>query len=261
MALEEKELPEENNVQKNESSLSNEIVDGLLKKISELEEKINQPKSASTDISTLRELVEAIKGTREDSLGYRFENNYLSNNLIDESDVLSEEEWVTFISNTVGYVITDDLRNGQPIRVPYGVIEFKFDSAKEVKNGKESDIFNISKYVCKSRKELDFLRKHSGYRFFHFENIKGAKSVNAQKAIKMQTVFKSLQSLGQHQLINLAHQHDIPIPEDIFSLRGEIAFKIVDEQILKERNQTEQLLSETKLESEIVAARAMNAVK
>lgn len=261
MALEEKELPEGNDVPKNESKLNDELVNSLLQKISELEKKVNQPQSTSSDTSALRDLVEALKGTTQDSSGYKFENNYLSNTLIDEADVLPEDEWVTFISNTVGYVIVDDLRNGIPVRVPYGKIEFKFDSAKEVKNGKESDIFNISKYVCKSRKELEFLKKHSGYNFFHFENIKGAKSINAQKAIKMQTVFKSLQSLGQHQLVTLARQHNIEIPEDIFSLRGEIAFKIVEEQVLKERDQTAQLLTETRLESEIVAARAMNAVK
>jgi hypothetical protein len=266
MALEEEDVTGKESTKKNsdQKGATEEVVLQLMKKIEDLESKVQSKnplqstQTTTTDVSVLKELVDAIKGTKQDNSGFVFENNYVGESLIDEADILPQEEWVTFITNTVGYVIVDDLRNGIPVRVPYGKIEFKFDSAKEIKNGKESDIFNISKYVCKSRKELEFLRKHSGYKFFHFENIKGAKSVNAKKAMKMQAVFKSLQALGQVELVNLARQYNIAIPEDVFALRGEIAFKIVEDQILREEDQTQQLLRETMLESEIVASRAMN---
>jgi hypothetical protein len=197
--------------------------------------------------------VSAIKGSKEDSSSFVFENNYTSEAMIDEADVLPKEEWVTFISHTVGFVIVDDMVNGAAVRVPYGKIEFKYDSTKTIKNGKEQDVYNISKYTCKSQKELDFLRRHSGYRFFFFSNIKGARAIDATKAIKMQTIFKGLSGLGQVELVSLAKQYDISIPEDISLLRGEIAMKIVGDQVLKEKSVTEQLLRETNLEAELIS--------
>lgn len=244
---------------KAEEKAKDELLLKMQAQLDELKKRIEtqtpiQAQSSNTDMRVIKELVQAIKGSKEDSNSFNFEMNYTAQNMIDEDDILPKDKWVTFIAHTVGYVIVDDLKNGIPTRVPYGKIEFKYDSTKTVRNGKESDVYNISRYTCKSKKELEFLENHSGHNFFFFKNIKGAKSVNHKKAIKMQTVFKALQALGQVELANLARQNGIALQDDIFSLRGEIAMKIVEDTILKETSATEQILKESALEAELVAS-------
>lgn len=127
-------------------------------KIDELE-KIKTT-ATSSDSSAIQELVRELRksGTVEqlDNTGY------LDPSLIDEDDILEEKDYVRFYAHVSGYVIVDDLRNGIPIRTPYGnKIEFKYFGSKSSGTGRFEEREHISSYTCKSKKEVEWIRSHT----------------------------------------------------------------------------------------------------
>ncbi|MFN5416291.1 MAG: hypothetical protein ACK5B9_04480 [Flavobacteriia bacterium] len=266
MALEEKDYDEtgqENNSSQEIQAPKVVAVDeNIVKLVSDLQKEIAElkqqrgvaPAQTPLDQATLLEkLVDKINGNNKtDSSSFIFEHNYVSEQDIDPDDVLPKDEWVTFVTHTVGYPIVDDVRNGKPVRVPFGVIKFDYDSTKQVKNGKETDVFNLSKYICKSKKELAWLKSHSKYGSLFFDNIKGARSVDGAKAIKLASVMRGLSAMGQHDIVSTARNYGLSVDGDLNSLRGEIAQIIVDRQMNQEKMSSELRVSEAGLEAEIV---------
>jgi hypothetical protein len=234
---------------------------GILDVVKQLQNEIellkNQrglaPQQSPVDQAALLEkLVDKISGNKSDATGFMFEHNYVSESEIDPDDVLEKDEWVTFVTHTVGHVIVDDLRNGKPVRVPFGKISFTYDSTRQVKNGKEVDLYNLCKYTCKSKKELKWLKDHSMYGRLFFDNIKGAKSVDGAKALKLASAMRGLSSMGQQDIINTARSYGLSVGGDISSLRGEIAQLVVERQIRAEKAASEGRVNDANLEAELI---------
>jgi hypothetical protein len=269
MALEEKDLEglegSAENVQKKEvAPIQDENVLALVRQLQEEIKELKQTKVAPSQqqqiapidqAGLLEKLVDKIQGNKTDTNGFVFEHNYVSEHEIDPEDVLPKDEWVTFVTHTVGHVIVDDLRNGKPVRVPFGKISFEYESTKQVKNGKETDLYNLSKYTCKSKKELNWLKSHSKYGSLFFDNIKGARSIDGVKAIKLASVMRGLQSMGQHDVVNQARAYGLNIGDDVNLLRGQIAQMIVDKQIRAENENNRMRVGEAELEAQIVGKR------
>jgi hypothetical protein len=236
----------------NQAALSAEAIE-LIKSLNERIEQLEKQKSAtaseSTDTKLLRELVSQIKGGDADS-GYTFKERYLAPHEIDVDDQLPREKWKTYITHRVGYVIVDDKRQGIPIRVPYGPIQFQFDSVRRMVNGKEQDVVNISRYTCKSKKEMEFLESHSNYRTIFFDNIKGGKNVDAGKSVKLISAMSFFKNLGIHDLIPYANRFEIDTTLDINTLRAAIAEAQVNEQVEAEKVANELRVNESLLEKE-----------
>lgn len=262
MALEVSDYEESGQEKQNEVKVVKEVTpiqdENVLNLVKQLQEQIEElkqqkPNQQPTDQGALLEkLVDKISGNKSDTNGFIFEHNYVGEHDFDPEDVLEKEDWVTFVSHTVGHVIVDDLRNGKPVRVPFGKISFEYESTRKVTNGNEVDLYNLCKYTCKSKKELAWLQAHSKYGALFFDNIKGAKSVDGAKAIKLASVMRGLQAMGQHDIINTARNYGLNIGSEINILRGEIAQIIVEQQIKNERMITESRVNEANLESLIV---------
>jgi len=237
------ELPK-TGVTENKGSLDEatlEVIKRLEAKISDLESKVSVPNGVSapetSDTKLLRELVSQIKGGGND--GYDFKERYLASYEIDQDDQLPREKWVTFVCHKVGYVIVDDKVNGVPVRVPYGAIKFEYDSTRRIQNGKEVDVVNLSRYTCRSKKELEFLRNHSNYRLVFFENMRGTSNIDANKSMKLLSVFNSFRTMGIHDLIPYANEYGIDTTMDIQHLRASITEAYVDKQIQREKASNE----------------------
>ena len=250
MALEVEEVGQEGKGKGKEvSSIPKEVSD-LINGLKEQIDELKKSPEKRDDAASLERLANIIEGRNNPSndRNFSFEQNYASEQDLDPADVLPQNEWVTFIQHSVGTVIVDDLRNGKPVRVPFGKIEFTYESTKAVKNGKEHEVHNFCKYTCKSKKELQWLRGHSLYNIIFFENIKGAMSTDASKAMKLATVVRGLSSMGSHDIIHMAKSYGIEMHENVNAMRGEIALKLVEEQMKDEAIRTQRILNDTNVD-------------
>lgn len=181
---------------------------------------------------------------------FEFDNQYTESDL-DADDVLEREDWITFITHKVLHVIVDDKRNGKNIKAPLDKIVFKYVSTKAVKNGRETDVFQLSTYTCQSKSELKWLRAHSMFGITFFDKMTGVLSNDAARAFKLARQMMVLKTIGQGQLISMAKSREITIGDDLDHLRAEIATHVVEEQILKEKGFAQNVLKETKMEAEL----------
>lgn len=253
MALEVEEVGKENGAIKNQGAIPEtviQLIDGLKKEIDDLKKNPSKKDDASS-LERLASIIESRNSPSNDK-NFNFDYNYASEQDLDPEDVLPKEEWVTFIQHSVGTIIVDDLRNGRPVRAPFGKIEFTYESTKAVKNGKEHEVHNFCKYTCKSKKELKWLRSHTLHNIIFFENIKGAMSTDASKAMKLATVVRGLSSMGSHDIVHMARSYGIAMNENVNAMRGEIALKIVENQIKDESIRTQRILNDTNVDRELL---------
>lgn len=202
-------------------------------------------------LSTLVERITGMNGPRTGQFEFDTQHSELD---IDPEDILSEEEAVTFVAHKVAYVIVDDKRNGRNVKAPIDKIEFKYAHTKQVKNGKEVDLFNLCTYTCRSKKELEWLRSHSLFNVTFFDTVSTTLSEDVMKANKIAKHVIRLQSLGQQKLVNMAKGYGITVGSDftLENLRAEIAIKSAEKEMESERANSERMLRESKLESDLV---------
>lgn len=257
--MKEKDKEEEKSVQdvKNEKTtpVKKSQEDIILELRRELESEKNR--SGNTPDTGLKDLTEAIKSgfsgsTKNNGDQNSFEHSYSDQASLDAEDVLDEKDMVMFVSHKVLYVIADDKRNGKNVRAPFALIKFKHDSTRLVKNGKETDQFNISTYTCRSKIELEWLRNHSLFGVMFFDKISKVITADAQKASRLAKHVLSLRSVGQHQLIQMAKSKEIPVVDDLNYLRSMIAQATVEEEMIKIDQKTKEMFSDQQLEAEMI---------
>lgn len=260
MALEEKDQEENkgSGLKITEEKMSSSDIDrlieeGIAKKLASLNIAPPQVQGGGIDQGTMLSLIEAIKGTTSESNGQFQFNTAHTESEVDLDDVLDQKDWTIFVSHRVGYVIADDKRHGKNIRAPFNLIEFKYNNTKRVTNGKETELFHISTYICKSKRENKWLREHSAFGTMFFDKISGALNVNAKKAARLMKVMTGLRNYGQAELVMLARQNGIELVDDLNIMRASIATVMVENQLKQEEKATEMVLRETKIESELLS--------
>jgi len=157
-------------------------------------------------------------------------NNMYEVSQIDEDDFLPIEEQVTFVCPRVMHLIVDDKRQGKSIKAPFDVINFKYQSTKRVRGGKEVNVVNLSAYTCQSRTELKWLKNHTRFRIDFFDKVKMAVTADAEKATLISKQMNYLQGIGYNNLRQMAIQRGVESFDDINLLRAELAVKIAEEQ-------------------------------
>lgn len=223
----------------------------MQEEIAKLKENQVVPAENSDNNELIKTLVQELRGNQQVKTGqFEFDSMHTEAD-IDPDDALEEKDYVTFITHKVIHVIVDDKRNGRNIRVPFEKIVFKYVSTKQVKNGRETDVFQLSTYTCTSKKELAWLRAHSLFGITFFDKMTGVLSKDAGRAFKLARQMMVLKNIGQGQIINMAKQRGISIGDDLDMMRSEIANIVVEEQILKEQGYAENILRETKMEAEL----------
>ncbi len=170
----------------------------------------------------------------------------------DPKDILPPQECVTFITHRTFYVIADDKRNGLNIRAPKNMIVFKYESTKQVKSGRETDLIHLSTYTCSSRTELEWLRNHSHFGITFFDKISTALTIDAVRGANLAKKMLSLQKIGHHNLIKMAQSYDLPVLEDLNMMRIQIAQASVEAEMDKQKDFMTSMLVEQHLEAEAV---------
>lgn len=198
----------------------------MRKELKELREaKATPVDSGSQQAEIFAELLKKVKGVGEDKTAVASFQGYTTFDDIDAEDMLKPSEYVTFMSPRSGYVIVDTIINNKPVIVPYKPIVFKFDNSTRIQTGKDVNIFMTSKYVCKSKKELAFLKSHHLRNVMFFDNTKGEQSVNGNIAMKMAGVMNALKSVQAHDLFNMCRAEGIEPSTDVSLMRQSIALK------------------------------------
>lgn len=128
--------------------------------------KDNQKPTEDSGITTAREIAKAIveaENFKKDGVRYtRIED-------LDPKDVLSEP--AVFTSYGQGYLILDDVRDGHPVKTPYGrIMKFKLAGSRIRTFGRGDQSYScFCSFATKSKLEYDWLLNHTKYGIEFFE--------------------------------------------------------------------------------------------
>lgn len=253
MALEEGEKEEKGGLAKNKGGAEQDNTAAIQAEVQKQMEaflaKQNVQVPAGNGTEQMAELVTMFAKKLDQVSGPKssqFEFNQAHSEIdFDPNDVLPKEEERTFISHKMLYVIVDDKRGGRNIRAPFDKILFDYDSTKRTKDGKETNLLQLSKYTCRSRIELKWLLEHTLFNIMFFDSVKGALSADVERAGVLVRHMTVLQSRGQHELIQAAKgMPGVEFRGDLNMLRAEIANYQTDLDMSSRENNTSRLFQQ-----------------
>lgn len=141
---------------------------------------------------------------------------------LDPKDVL--EDPVIFWAPGFHVVIGDDTKHGRKIPPPVNrVIWFKPEGSKRVQNGKEMDIQIFSKYACYSKKEKDWLEKHTLYGIAFFLEGSSTMNVDLRFTQKLMEYANGLRNMEGHRVVKEAQALGMAFTNDLNELRLALA--------------------------------------
>lgn len=211
------------------------VVENLTREL-EILKKNQQPQTAQIPglgIEAISKIIDGInnKDNPNDPNAFR----YWDESKIDPEDY--DQVGVTFCSYSVGYLIVDDVRNGRPVRTPFGTpIFFAHSITQKYKVGKYEEVSTSCVYTSKSKKEIEWLRAHKHYGVRFFESTKRALSTDALKTQKIVRHFNLIDSLDHMQLIGKLKLAGLPVDRDLRAAKLELAYKLADEDLNRERS-------------------------
>jgi hypothetical protein len=214
--------------------------DELLSTIAKLQNDLKELKESGKvqqgpmNIDDIIKLAQALKG---DNKTLDYESGIQQEEIpMDDFDPLG----TTFCAPSAGYVITDDRRNGHIVKLPYNKnnIFFEYQGTRKQHQGKYQITASFCAYTSHSKKETEWLRKHSMYNILFYENSNAAASMDINKAQKLSRVMNSLRDFELPSLVKRAKEYNIPVSDDIYSMRVNIALKMVEKEIEDERSIT-----------------------
>ncbi len=215
---------------------ADEVVAELRKEIDTLREKqaSGQPVDGSQE-ELLKQLVDGLKG-KTDVEKYGDGTDYVDEKDLDPDDLLDDKNAVTFFAHKVGYVVVDDLRNGHPLRTPFGrPIIFKYQATRRRQVGKEVELFNFAVYTSLSKKEVKWLKEHTFFGILFFSENDAELSIDARKAAKLAKFMVSLSTMGQYELAKMARDHELPMMKGVNDMRVALANKFAEAEMKQER--------------------------
>ena len=179
-----------------------------------------QAKDVSAE-TLLKDLIKGLQG-KDDLDKYGDGYAYVKEEDIDPEDFL--KHGVVFFVHKTGYVIVDDMRNGLPVRVPFGKpIIFAYESTHRTQVGKHVELHNLAIYTSYSQKEVDWLRKHTRFGLVFFDNIKTALNVNARLAEKLAKSIIAVNNMEYQRVIQACQGHKLPVTQNVDEMRSQLA--------------------------------------
>lgn len=242
---------EENNVR--EAINLEEVQAYIAQQVKEQVASAPQQAAPSTDqAEMMKQLVEGLK-EKSDSEKYGAQSGYVDVTDIDKDDFLGPGKEENFYAHKTGYVVVDDKRNGLPVQTPFkNVIVFKYQATRKLGTGKDVQLFSYANYVCKSRKEAQWLRDHSMYGTMFFSRADTALNVDGRKAIKLAKFMTNMANLDQYALFNMAKQHGVEPGTDVQELRARLANKFAEKAMDEEKAASSAVLMETRKAEELM---------
>lgn len=164
---------------------------------------------------------------------------------IDKDDY--DEKGVRFTCPAGGYVLSDDIRKGQRVVLPYRkkTILFEHASTRRTGSGRYSVAVPISAYTSHSLKEIQWIRDHSLFGIVFYETTNDAANADAIRATKLARIMGHIRNYEHIELIRACKQHDITPDEDAAITRSKLALKIIHIEEELEKTSSATRLAET----------------
>lgn len=169
---------------------------------------------------------------------------------IDPTDF--DSKGVLFCAYSTGYLIVDDVRQGFPVGTPYGnAIFFLFNGQTITRDSDGNQVLNtFCTYLSKSKKEQEWLKNHRYFGIKFFESAKEALSTDAVRAQKLMKYVDSLMSQDAPSIVTQCRQYEVPISEDMRTMRILLANRMLDAVEGQKESVTSKILAQ-KLEEEL----------
>ena len=250
---EKNEQPKQNNIPPRKEIQAQEDVFKMLKdltdKVNQLEaEKANNQSNKKegfnkSDTGNLvQQLADAIKLNAKPELDYE---GGIPESEMDTDDY--DEKGTRFCCPRVGYVITDDKRKNQRVKIPYNKksIFFSHIGTRILKVGKYDSTAPICAYISHSKKETAWLREHTMYKVDFYENANDAAHADSEKIQRMSTVMTVLKNYELPQLMSVCTTYGIGVtPESPEIMRMNLAIRMTDDQMKQEKERTATSMNE-----------------
>ncbi len=218
-----------------QESSTDELVKKLISRLDKLEEEnksLRTEKDATSTANMIAQIVNQLKAG--ESGGEHNPYKYFTPEELDPADVLKEP--VIFYAYSTGYVISDDLRNGKPVKTPNGnTILFLYQATQKIKDGSGTNLQSYCTYPSYSQKEVKWLKEHRFFGIHFFETLKEAIETNSEIASKITKHLTSLTALQPQQIMNIYRQK---FPEgtlkDVDKMKNKLAMEAVKMEILSD---------------------------
>lgn len=171
---------------------------------------------------------------------------YRSREEIDELDIMDEPK--IFWSTSVLNIIVDDIKKGIIDRSPFGAIKFKAKGSKKIGTGKDASILIISEFKTHSRKEADWIEKHTKFGIEFFKSTAEIGSMDLRKTHLLSKYHTALMALQGPEVIAQMKQCGLTPTHDIDQMRYAIAKHRSDEEFAKHEESLVMKMNEQKKE-------------
>ncbi len=201
----------------------------LKNELAEIKNQKQQPGGITTEL--ISEVVKAVGDNGKNFNEQPFGKQYVKD--LDPEDF--DKKGVTFCAYSIMIVIVGDVRQGRDVRTPFGnVIKFMYQATKRQGVGKHQTLSSYCSYTSHSKKEIKWLREHTLYGFGFFESAKAALSVDARKAQALSRIIINVDGLEPHQVVARCKEYEVPLNDDMKTMKILLAHKIADRQYIEE---------------------------
>jgi hypothetical protein len=193
--------------------------------------------SGGNKTDDLKELIKEIKKSDKAEL-YSSDSRYRTEEDLDPEDYV--DNGVAFYAYSNGYFISDDKRKGKPIMTPFGnTIKFEFLHATKKTSGRNAIIEPVSMYVSYSKKESEWLERHSLFGIKFFKDIKSVANVDGRKAFKLSKAMGMVKGMSVHELAKSCRDKGLPMSIDADEMRYALAAHHAEDELQKENAENE----------------------
>jgi hypothetical protein len=225
----------------------------LVKQVKELTGKVQgmQMKSSSSGVSA-DVIAAAVEGVLKAKSQVENYEGGIQEEQIPADDY--DPKGVRFCYPSAGYVLTDDIRQGRVVNLPYNkkVIFFECAAEKHIKQGKYNEIAYVSTYTSHSKKEIEWIRKHSLYGAVIFESANEAMNQKAILASKIAKIMEVVQNYTYPDLLKRCDEYGVTKSEDPAILRANLAYKMADKQADEDMNRTRTMLADNEAQKKVL---------
>ena len=207
------------------SSKGEEIVHATKSELVELFQKYQSEKSKSKMEGLLEEMLDTMRAAE----GPVTSSRLMAVEDIDIKDYL--EEPVTFFCYSFSHIAMDDKRWGHPVKTPYNrPIRFKplYRYIKPGSSKYDQEIISMSVAIIRSKKEAEWIRKHTYFGIKYFETPKEAQTVDRVFSDNLVDTSNMLNSMSQFEVIQRAKQEKMEITPDIDDVKKRLTYHLAE---------------------------------
>jgi len=213
--------------------------DGMMLSKADILNLLSKAGGDSDTKELLKKLIEETKASNvPESLRHRI--TAIREDEIDMDDFM--EEPATFFSYHAYYSVFGDKKYGREVGTPYDTpIRFVLRSTKRMHD--DSKFAQSTLCICvatiQSKKECEFLRKHTLYGADFYEEIQGVANIDVTIASKYGEVSSMISGWSQHQVLNRAKIENIEIGTDIEEVKKKLVHKLAFAELERIKKQRE----------------------